>query len=316
MAKIFMAVEQIMIYKKACRKFWWVAVCAIALAVDACGAFPGTPADASNPGMDEEEISVSDSAAGAKTAGDSLGLLEEEISVRDSAGGAETVRDSQGLIEEEISVSESAAGAKTENYSPERMPVQWANPIFENLVREKLAKPEGVIYKDEMYQISERELWKLFLASYYFSDDKNKFEWPVNGEISRLYGRGYASDADIEYPLVTETEAGTTDYHATSFHSGLDIECPIGTPVVAAATGTVVYAEYFWAYGNLIRIDHGNSIQTLYAHLQDFAVSVGDTAQRGQTIGTSGESGRAASPHLHFEVRIVGDHQDPQKFLR
>lgn len=92
-------------------------------------------------------------------------------------------------------------------------------------------------------------------------------------------------------------------------HNGVDFGAPRGTPVYASADGVVKVSNYrsgnpwFGGYGNYIMIEHPNGTQTLYAHLSDVDVSVGDEVRQGQTIGKTGNTGRSTGPHLHFEVR-------------
>ncbi|MBB3213740.1 murein DD-endopeptidase MepM/ murein hydrolase activator NlpD [Herbaspirillum sp. Sphag1AN] len=100
-----------------------------------------------------------------------------------------------------------------------------------------------------------------------------------------------------------------------AFHEGLDFPGPIGTPIVAAAAGVVIAAEYHYQFGNMLEIDHGNDLITRYAHASQLYVKVGDIVKRGQHIADIGTTGRSTGPHLHFEVRIRGVAQDPRKFL-
>lgn len=101
-----------------------------------------------------------------------------------------------------------------------------------------------------------------------------------------------------------------------SFHTGQDIANSYGTTIVAADSGTVVRASYNGAYGNAIVVDHGNGYSTMYAHLQAFSVSTGDTVSQGQKIGEMGSTGWSTGPHLHYEVWYQGQHTDPMKYLK
>ncbi|QRX83870.1 M23 family metallopeptidase [Glaciimonas sp. PAMC28666] len=101
----------------------------------------------------------------------------------------------------------------------------------------------------------------------------------------------------------------------SAFHEGLDFPVLPGSPIVAAAAGVVISAEYHAAYGNMLDIDHGNGIVTRYAHASRLLVKVGDIVKRGQRVADSGSTGRSTGPHLHFEVRIKDVAQDPRKFL-
>lgn len=100
-----------------------------------------------------------------------------------------------------------------------------------------------------------------------------------------------------------------------AFHEGIDFAASVGTPIVAAAGGVVIAAEYHHQYGNMIEIDHGNDIVTRYAHASRLLMKVGDIVKRGQHIADIGSTGRSTGPHLHFEVLVKGIHQDPHKFL-
>lgn len=100
-----------------------------------------------------------------------------------------------------------------------------------------------------------------------------------------------------------------------AFHEGIDFAASVGTPIVAAAGGVVIAAEYHHQYGNMIEIDHGNDIVTRYAHASRLLMKVGDIVKRGQHIADIGSTGRSTGPHLHFEVLVKGIQQDPHKFL-
>lgn len=101
----------------------------------------------------------------------------------------------------------------------------------------------------------------------------------------------------------------------TAFHEGLDFSAPTGTPIVAAAGGVVVSAEYHPEFGNMLEIDHGGDMMTRYAHASKLIAKVGDIVKRGQHIANIGSTGRSTGAHLHFEVRIKGVPQNPHKFL-
>jgi hypothetical protein len=103
----------------------------------------------------------------------------------------------------------------------------------------------------------------------------------------------------------------------TAHHSGLDLVAPHGSPLRAAAAGTVVAAHSYYAYGLLVDVDHGNGVLTRYAHMADFARGIrpGAQVQAGQLLGSVGRTGRATTAHVHFEVRINGRAVDPKPYL-
>ena len=99
------------------------------------------------------------------------------------------------------------------------------------------------------------------------------------------------------------------------FHSGLDFGGNMGDPIEAAASGTVIQAQYREGYGNTVVIDHGGGWTTLYAHLSRFNVSSGEEVEIGENVGLVGSTGWSTGPHLHFEVRYRGSPRDPAKYL-
>lgn len=100
-----------------------------------------------------------------------------------------------------------------------------------------------------------------------------------------------------------------------AMHEGVDFPASVGTPIMAAASGIVVSAEWHPEYGNVIEIDHGNEMTTRYAHASKLMAKVGDVIKRGQVIAEVGSTGRSTGPHLHFEVRFRGAAQNPNRFL-
>jgi murein DD-endopeptidase MepM/ murein hydrolase activator NlpD len=116
--------------------------------------------------------------------------------------------------------------------------------------------------------------------------------WPVNGPVTSPFG-----------------------YRWGRLHAGIDIGVPYGTPIHAAAAGTVVLAGWVGGYGNYTCIDHGGGLATCYAHQSSFAVSVGQQVSQGQVIGYVGDTGHSFGAHLHFEVRINGTPVDPLGYL-
>ncbi|MDO4745821.1 MAG: peptidoglycan DD-metalloendopeptidase family protein [Bacillota bacterium] len=100
-----------------------------------------------------------------------------------------------------------------------------------------------------------------------------------------------------------------------SFHSGVDFALAQGKPIYAADSGIVYYSGYSGGYGNLIKVDHGNGMQTYYAHCSEINVCAGQSVTAGETIGLIGSTGNSTGPHLHFEVIVNGSRVDPLDFL-
>lgn len=101
-----------------------------------------------------------------------------------------------------------------------------------------------------------------------------------------------------------------------AMHEGIDFNAETGTPVVAAAAGVVLAAEYHPEFGNVIDIDHGDGLTSRYAHLSRSLARPGQLVKRGQRIGDVGSTGRSTGAHLHFEVRMWGVAQNPVHFLK
>jgi murein DD-endopeptidase MepM/ murein hydrolase activator NlpD len=102
---------------------------------------------------------------------------------------------------------------------------------------------------------------------------------------------------------------------SAAFHAGLDFPGPMGSPIYAAANGTVTFVGQRQGYGNCIEITHGNGLLTRYAHLSGFGARVGQKVDAGARIGAMGSTGRSTGPHLHFEVRINDRPVNPRPFL-
>jgi murein DD-endopeptidase MepM/ murein hydrolase activator NlpD len=116
--------------------------------------------------------------------------------------------------------------------------------------------------------------------------------WPANGSVTGGFGMRWGR-----------------------MHEGIDISAPTGTPIWAAAAGTVIYAGWLGGYGNLVVLDHGNGLATAYAHASVILVAVGQEVAQGETVALVGSTGHSTGPHLHFEVRVNGVAVDPLLYL-
>jgi murein DD-endopeptidase MepM/ murein hydrolase activator NlpD len=118
------------------------------------------------------------------------------------------------------------------------------------------------------------------------------FIWPLSGPITSPFGMRWGT-----------------------LHPGVDIGVPEGTPIHAAASGTVIWCGWMSGYGNLVMIDHHNGLATLYGHQSSIGVGCNQEVSQGQTIGYVGCTGFCTGPHLHFEVRLNGNPVDPLGYL-
>jgi murein DD-endopeptidase MepM/ murein hydrolase activator NlpD len=116
--------------------------------------------------------------------------------------------------------------------------------------------------------------------------------WPTNGSLTSGFG-----------------------YRWGSLHAGIDIANGVGTPIRAAKAGTVILAGWNGGYGNCIVIDHGGGFSTLYGHMTRLRAGEGQRVGQGEVIGDMGSTGNSTGSHLHFETRVNGSPQDPQRYL-
>jgi murein DD-endopeptidase MepM/ murein hydrolase activator NlpD len=127
-------------------------------------------------------------------------------------------------------------------------------------------------------------------------------------------GTGAPSAAGFIWP-VSGTVTSGFGWRWGRMHEGIDIAAPTGTPIWAAAVGTVIHSGWLGGYGNLVVVDHGNGIATAYAHASAIFVGVGQSVVQGETIALIGSTGNSSGPHLHFEVRVNGSAVDPLLYL-
>lgn len=136
-----------------------------------------------------------------------------------------------------------------------------------------------------------------------FSNDQYKLDHtpsvnPAQGKLTS--GFGYRIDPFL---------------HCPKMHTGIDIANAPGTAIQASADGVVSFTGWLSGYGNTVKIDHGNGIQTLYGHLDKFCVRQGQEVFRGEVIATMGNTGRSTGPHLHYEVRVGGKPVNPKGYF-
>ena len=124
--------------------------------------------------------------------------------------------------------------------------------------------------------------------------------WPIEGKLTSQFG-------ERTHPVTKKP----------TFHNGIDLAAAKGTPVKAAGAGIVVRAEFDEGYGNVVDVDHGSDVVTRYSQLDTIGVSVGESVDTAQVIGTVGASGKyATGPHLHFEVLESGKAKDPADYFK
>ena len=193
--------------------------------------------------------------------------------------------------------------------------------IVENQTRiEKVLKNTKLIRETFIAKLSEEEKEKQAQI-----DEYNKALAEVNSQIVALAQQGIDTQyigGTLAWPVPGYTrissQYGMRVHPITKvykLHTGVDISAPMGANFVAANDGLVVKAEYNTAYGNMVVIDHGGGISTLYAHGSEFLVKVGDTVTRGQAVLKVGSTGYSTGPHAHFEVRKNGVVTNPMPYI-
>lgn len=157
---------------------------------------------------------------------------------------------------------------------------------------------EGYEQQEAQLLAESRQLQAIIAGAGSTGHGTGSMMWPVNGPVTSGFGWRV-------HPI----------FHVRKFHTGIDIAAAYGTAIHAADSGVVIFASTMTGYGNVIIIDHGKGISTLYAHQRNFAVGSGATVGKGQVIGYVGTTGYSTGPHLHFEVRVDGNPVDPLRYL-
>jgi len=168
-----------------------------------------------------------------------------------------------------------------------------------SLLSQTTANKNALIAMEKQLEIQEAEITRILESYKYGNAPGDKFMWPVVGTLRSGFGWRI-------HPI----------FGTNRFHSGIDLSAPYGTLIKAADGGEIVQAGYFGGYGYSIMVYHGGGFATWYAHLSSINCSVGQFVERGQVIGLVGSTGWSTGPHLHFEVRINGQAQNPLAHLQ
>jgi murein DD-endopeptidase MepM/ murein hydrolase activator NlpD len=167
-----------------------------------------------------------------------------------------------------------------------------------------VSDPEAILNKlDELFREAQGGELKLAELSAYVREQKfilthTPSTWPVRGWVTSGFG-------SRPNPFT----------HSQQFHQGIDIDRELGAPVTVTGDGVVVFAGVQEGMGKMLVVDHGLGVQTIYAHLSDFSAAVGDQVNRGQRVGSVGNTGRSTGSHLHYEVRIHGIPRNPMQYI-
>ena len=137
-------------------------------------------------------------------------------------------------------------------------------------------------------------------------------------EVNKVQKLSLSRAASLSSVMNTPSRGGITSPFGMRWgkmHNGVDIGASMGDPIYAAMDGKVFCTEWEDGYGNVIKIDHGEGVQTTYAHCSSIGVSLGQYVKRGDKVGEVGSTGNSTGPHVHFEVRVDNVPQNPLKYL-
>lgn len=203
------------------------------------------------------------------------------------------------LKEKKAIIEENKAEIRRNTISLENM------QVLKNIEVAELSEKELELHNQiEQYQTEveniEKEIRFLSIADVGSEYIGGKMAWPVPGytRITSQYGM--------------RTHPITGIY---KLHTGTDIGAPLGAMFIAANSGVVVKAQYNSAYGNMVIIDHGGGVNTLYAHGSEILVELGQTVEQGTPVLKVGSTGYSTGPHAHFEVRVNGEYRNPLEFI-
>lgn len=181
-----------------------------------------------------------------------------------------------------------------------------------------------VVYENEKAELSQEEL-ALQQKIQEYKDEEARIEALIQAAANSYEYSGEFTGGIMLWPVgksgtyITSGYGGRTHplQGITKFHTGIDIgNAGFGAPVIAAADGIVTLASYYGGYGNCVMINHGNGVSTLYGHGQKILTTVGKVVKKGDLIMEVGSTGVSTGPHLHFEVRINGQHTSPIPYLK
>lgn len=196
---------------------------------------------------------------------------------------------------------------KTTRNNKEKTAIALSNTrIMQNNLKNKLTEEEKNLQSEiEKYEAELKQIQAeiVLLTTNELGEEYvgGIMSWPVPGytRLTSEYGMRF-------HPILL----------VYKLHTGIDIGAPEGANFIAASDGVVIKAEYNYSYGNMVIIDHGGGVTTLYAHGSEILVSVGQAVKRGEPVLKVGSTGYSTGPHAHFEVRIDGEPVQPLNFLK
>ncbi|WP_343208629.1 murein hydrolase activator EnvC family protein [Anaerolentibacter hominis] len=222
---------------------------------------------------------------------------QKKLTLENKLADLETLKEELTIEQDSVNQLVDAKNAEVEKYSQKIKDAEGQASDYEDQIKKQEELVEKLLEEERKRVEAER---KKNEGSYNF-DASSGFRWPLNVRGTITCGFG---------PRKSPT-AG-----ASSYHQGIDIGVPTGTPIVAAVNGTVTTASYSSAAGNYVMIYHGDSKYTVYMHCSRLAVSKGQTVSQGQVIAYAGSTGISTGPHLHFGISINGGYKNPLNYVK
>ena len=178
---------------------------------------------------------------------------------------------------------------------------------YETELQDFISKEDAVasLYKEKPAVVTTVKVAKASSNSGSFSTSRNMSQSKISLGVSLI--KPVTGKLSSRFGVSSRVRSGA--------HTGLDIATSTGSPIKAAASGTVTFAGWKGSYGNLLVITHSNGVQTYYGHCSKLYASAGQSVSQGQTIAAVGSTGNSTGPHLHFEIRVNGVAYNPQKYI-
>lgn len=229
---------------------------------------------------------------------------QAEAELEEGKAEQQALRDEEAAAREELAAQEEAAAQLVQQIAQKENEYQAAiqQKKDEEAQVEKEMQAAQKAFEEEQRKAREEEARRKQQGQSGGSSQvivsESGFAWPLPG-----------------YLTLTSKYGWRTLYGRSEFHLGTDIPAPRGTPIQAAKTGKVTTSTSHWSYGNYVVVTHSDGTQTLYAHMSQRAVSVGQVVSQGQVIGYVGSTGNSTGNHLHFEVWVNGKRTNAENYF-
>ena len=196
---------------------------------------------------------------------------------------------------------------------PKQVSASTAKPVVQRVPGEQPQRIGGRNLRAGRVAVSQGKRSAMFRSVMFRSAANRHAQYPHPG----LDGSGIEAGNFCGQMQMPAAELVHVSRGMTRGHVGIDLMAPHGSPAHAAAAGTVIYAGWYYAYGNIVDISHADGVVTRYAHLSavDPKATEGATVPAGAEIGKVGATGHATGPHIHFEVRVGGRPVNPKPYL-